>query len=127
VHFSAPLAAWLADADPRRVVLVVEAFEGEVFLSRALHYFGKTRELELPDPELSCTVVDSDESWACVAVTARRLAQSVRLLAEPAAGGDADGHFADNYFDMLPGETVAVDWRGAPGVVFRAQSIRDTY
>jgi len=34
--------------------------------------------------------------------------------------------FSDNYFDLLPGEEVTVEWNG-PLPKVKATSIRDTY
>jgi beta-mannosidase len=126
-HFSASIADWLRYADARRIVLVAEAFDREGLVGRGLHYFLKTKELDLPDPELSCKVLSSADRIATIAVSARRLALSVRLTAEAPEGLSGDPAFTDNYFDLLPGETISVDWIGAPDATFRAQSIRDTY
>jgi beta-mannosidase len=127
VHLSAPVADWLRGVDARRVVLVAEASEEAAVVGRGLHYFAKTKELDLPDPALSCVMVDPSAPSGAVriAVSARRLAKSVRIEAL-GEGADA-GHFSDNYFDLLAGETVTVDWSGPGDVTFRALSIRDTY
>jgi beta-mannosidase len=80
----------------------------------------KTKELELPNPELSLQTVLAEGGGSQVRVAARRLARSVRLSAD---GGE--GHFSDNYFDLLPGEARAVDWTGPESAEFHVASIRD--
>jgi beta-mannosidase len=131
VYFSAPRAKALHGADPTRVVLVAELDEGATRIGRGLHYFAKTKDLALPDPELKVAAAARADGpsgqGTIVRVTARRLARDVRLEAEQ-RGGDArpEQMFSDNYFDMLPGETVEVDWKG-PTVNVKAISIRDTY
>jgi hypothetical protein len=42
-------------------------------------------------------------------------------------GARAEAHFFDNYFDILPGEAITVEWSGAVGGAVRLASIRDTY
>jgi beta-mannosidase len=120
----------LHGADPSKVVLVAELSQNGQRLARNLLFFVKTRDLDLPAPELT-TLVEGHGGVATVKVTARRLARDVWLNA-PGAPGD----FSDNFFDLLPGETVAVAWRPAsggspdpttPGQGLRALSVRDTY
>jgi beta-mannosidase len=133
---SAPLwSAWKKDilrgADPARVVLVTELREGTTLLSRNLLPFMKTRELALPPPELQ-VAVEARGAGASVRVTAKRFARAVYL-----STADGEGTFSDNFFDLLPGESVTVDWRGpagAPAVdaarfssALRTTTVRDTY
>jgi beta-mannosidase len=134
VIFSAPRAAALHGADPARVVLAAELTgAGGQRLSRSLFYFAKTKDLALPDPELSVAVTPQANALAgggvvagaSVRVAARRLARDVRLDADPAPERREE-MFSDNYFDLLPGEAVTVEWSG-PTVRVKATSIHDTY
>ena len=112
----------LAGADPDRAVLVAEAVEGDATLSRSVHYFVKTKDLDLPDPELKVEVGPGRNGESVVRVSAKKLARAVRLNA------DAEkGVFSDNYFDLLPGESILVDWTGPANASITASSIRDTY
>ena len=120
----------LRGADPSKVVLVAELTHNGQRLSRNLLFFVKTRELDLPPPELT-TTVESHDGAATVRVVARRLALQVWLNSD-----DGDGAFTDNFFDLLPGETATVTWRpataGAVDVAalnrrLHAFSIRDSY
>jgi beta-mannosidase len=122
VYFTAPEREILGDADRRRVVFVAELFDGPRRLGRSLYYFVKTRDLDLPDPGLVVEAVGRTDGGTTVRVAAHKLARDVRLSTEAPRG-----MFSDNYFDMLPGEVVTVDWKGPAGVVVRAASIRDTY
>ncbi len=126
-----PRVAALQGANPAHAVLVAElapAAGGESF-ARSLFYFEKTKDLILPDPELSVAVTPhaSGARARPVQVTARRgwLARAVRLEADPAPARREE-MFSDNYFDLLPGEAVTVEWNGAVPRV-KATSIRDTY
>jgi beta-mannosidase len=120
-----PRAAALQGADPAHVVLVAELDGPDgAHVARSLFYFEKTKDLVLPDPELSVAVT-SHTGGASVRVVARRLARAVRLEADPAPSRPED-KFSDNYFDLLPGEAVTVEWKG-PAPRVKAISIRDTY
>jgi beta-mannosidase len=127
VVFALAQAEALRHIDPTRVVLVVElAGASGGRLARSLFYFAKTKDLALPDPELSVLVTpDGAGEGATVRVSARRLARDVRLDADPAPA-EREQMFSDNYFDLLPGESVTVDWKGPPPRV-TATSIRDSY
>ena len=122
VHLAAPAADLLAGTDARRAVLVADAFEGTERLSRSLHYFVATKDLDLPAPELTVEVVPRADGHSAVRVGARKLARNVRLSADT-----TDGMFSDNYFDILPGEVVTLDWKGPTPANVRVASIRDTY
>ena len=112
----------LAGAKPNRVVLVAEVFEGAQRLARSLYYLVKTKELDLPDPGLALEVTPGTEGDVTVKVSARKLARNVRLSAD-----SVDGMFSDNYFDLLAGEVVTVDWKGKAAGAVKVESIRDTY
>jgi len=121
----------LKGLDPSRVVLSAELRVGETLVGRNLFYFGKTRDLALPAPELTFAV-EPHGAGATVRVTARRLARAV-WLSTPSG----EGAFSDNFFDLLPGESATVEWTpgGAapPGIVaqlpslLHAMTVRDTY
>jgi beta-mannosidase len=122
----------LHGADPSRVVFVAElSEEGGAPLGRDLFTFVKTRDLALPTPELQLAV-QSTAAGATVRVTARRFARAVYLSTTTGAGA-----FSDNFFDLLPGESVTVDWKPSPGdapldaahlsAAIRTMTVRDTY
>jgi beta-mannosidase len=99
-------------------------------LARNLLFFVKTRDLELPPPELT-TAVEEHDGAATVRVTAHRLAREVWLTSDGGAGA-----FTDNFFDLLPGESATVGWRPAAGGAvnvaalgrgLRVVSLRDSY
>jgi beta-mannosidase len=133
-------SAWKKDAlrgaDPAHVVLVTELFEGATSLSRNLFFFVKTRDLELPSPELQ-VAVEARPTGAALRVTAKRFARAVYLRAKDAGAGEGTGTFSENFFDLLPGESLSVDWKAAPGApvpdaarlsaALRVISVRDTY
>jgi beta-mannosidase len=96
----------LGGADPARVVLVAEIAEKGQVLSRNLLFFGKTKDLELPKPELTLDVAARADGAFAVKVTARRFARAVHLTS-----GAIDGAFDDDYIDLLPGETATIAFK----------------
>jgi len=122
----------LKGADPTKVVLVTELqADGAAGApaSRNLLYFKKTKDLQLPKPEIKLTVAPGANGALAVTVSAKQLARNVFL-----ATGNVDGFFEDNYFDVLPGETVTVAFRphapttpAALQAALTAISIADTY
>jgi beta-mannosidase len=121
----------LRGIDPAHVVFVAEVREGGSLLSRNLMSFAKTKDLALPPPELQAAV-EAHGASAAVRVTARRFARAVYL-----STADGEGAFSDNFFDLLPGESVTVEWKAPPGApavdaarlsaMLRMMSVRDTY
>jgi len=122
----------LKGADPSKVVMVAElAAEGAPgsFTSRNLLFFKKTKDLALPKPEIKLAVAAGANGALAVSVSAKQLARNVFL-----AAGSIDGFFDDNYFDVLPGETVTVTFRpraattpAALQAALTATTIADTY
>ena len=63
---------------------------------------------------------------------ARRFARAVYLSTT-----DGQGSFSDNFFDLLPGESTVVKWKGPVGgapvdaahlsAMLRMMTVRDTY
>src|SRR5262249_18440879 len=101
-----PDKEFLKGADPAKVVLVAELeVKGEP-VQRNLLFFKKTKDLDLPKPELKLAVAPGANGALAVSVSAKKLARNVFL-----ASNAIDGFFDDNYFDVLPGETVTVAFR----------------
>jgi beta-mannosidase len=131
-YMTVPERDVLKGADPSKVVLIAELdAEGPPgpTTSRNLLYFKKTKDLQLPKPELKLSVAPSVNGTLAVSVAAKQLARNVFL-----ASGAIDGFFEDNYFDVLPGETVIVTFKPrAPTTpaalqgALTATTIADTY
>jgi beta-mannosidase len=97
--------------------------------ARNLLYFKKTKDLQLPKPDVKLAVADASGGVFNVSVTAKQLARNVFVTS-----GAVDGAFDDNYFDVLPGETITVKFRprgattaGQVQAALSATSIADTY
>ncbi|MHA6480364.1 beta-mannosidase [Paenibacillus sp. strain BS8-2] len=102
--YAADEAEWLSGRDANRVVLVAELVQGEQVMSRRSHYFSYTKELKLARTDVRVTEVEGSGGTRFI-VTSDSLAKQVWLRAEE------DGRFSDNFFDVLPGMPVEVEFR----------------
>jgi beta-mannosidase len=131
-YMTFPEKELLKGADPTKVVLVTELTpEGGPgpSTSRNLLFFRKTKDLQLPKPEVKMAVAAGANGALAVSVSAKQMARNVFL-----ASGAVDGFFEDNYFDLLPGETVTLAFKprapttpAALQAALTATSIADTY
>jgi beta-mannosidase len=128
IYLSFPRTEILAGADPKKVMLVVEARDKGGPLGRNILWFEKTKDLDLPKPDVHLEVTPASGGAFTVKVTAAKLARDVYLT------DAADGFFSDNYFDLLPGETATVSFKPSTPVTLqsiqsslRATTIAETY
>ena len=100
-----PVSALLRGADPSKVFLHCELLAGGDAVSSNALYFRPFKELSLPAPNVA-TQVSRTRGATLVTLSTDRLARGVYLSAEGLAGS-----FADNFFDLLPGRKVSVEFR----------------
>ncbi|NGZ75847.1 beta-mannosidase [Saccharibacillus alkalitolerans] len=112
VH-SVKAAELLGREIPERTVLLAELEQGGRVLDQRTHYFVSAREIELTVPSIRATRADDEEGRTTIALETDVLAKQVRLTAEE------EGVFTDNYFDLVPGEKVYVEFwaRGEDGTL----------
>ncbi|WP_016778679.1 beta-mannosidase [Anaerophaga thermohalophila] len=85
------------------LLLSVEFQSGGQIIADNLLYFERPKALELPETKIEISSVKTPDGYS-VTVSSKNLAKNV-FLDTP----DGSGHFSDNYFDILPGESVVVD------------------
>jgi beta-mannosidase len=100
--FTFPVKEILGNADTSSVVLVSELKNGSEIIDIDLHYFVKPKNLKLNDPQVKTEIIDKDDHFEVV-VSSNFLAKNVFLYAD-----GLEGQFSDNYFDVLPGDTIIV-------------------
>lgn len=99
----------LANADPKKSFLVFDLSVGGQPVSRNLLFFDTMHNLDLArSVKIDASVDNSNGSYA-VTLRSPVLARSVYL-----SFGDMDVQTSDNYFDLLPGETVTVKLKTPP-------------
>src|SRR5579863_10300267 len=87
-------------SDTSRVFVVAELSSGDTAISRNLTYLAPTKEIHLKPAALKVESTPENGKLR-IRVTSPVLARSVYL-----SFGDLDVKVTDNYFDVLPGETV---------------------
>jgi beta-mannosidase len=85
-----------------QVFIEVELTAGNTLLSRNIAYMAPTREVRLKPVKLAVDMTGSGGSYK-VHITSPLLARSVYL-----SFGNLDARLSDNYFDLLPGESIDI-------------------
>jgi beta-mannosidase len=100
----------MGDGGTDRTVFSAELRDDEgVVRSRAFHYFVKPKELRLERPRIGISSEYGGLGSRSLIVTADILAKGVFLDLE-----GADAFFSENFFDILPGDTLLVDLYAEP-------------
>ena len=102
-----PLSSMLEGHDPARLFLYCELLAGGKVVSSNTLFFRPFKDLSLPAPSVT-TQVTRTRAATLVTVSTDRLARAVYLSAP-----GLEGSFADNFFDLLPGQKVTVAFRAA--------------
>ncbi len=103
IYFTVDESALSAKGDLRRSFLVFDLDVAGKRVSRNLIFFDVTHNLELPvSPKIETKLVKTGDDYS-VTLQAPQLARSVYL-----SFGDLDVQTSDNYFDLLPGESVSL-------------------
>ncbi|MBZ4677288.1 MAG: Beta-mannosidase [Anaerophaga sp.] len=103
VVFENGLAVIADGQELNSLLFSVEFQSGGQIIADNLLYFERSKALELPETKIEISSVKTPDGYS-VTVSSEKLAKNV-FLDTP----DGSGHFSDNYFDILPGESVVVD------------------
>jgi beta-mannosidase len=104
-YFSIPIDQLLSGKDPKSVFLSAELLVGGQSVSRNERFFQPYKNLLLPRPQISAAAVRTRAGFR-ITLSSDKLARAVYLSA-PNYGG----FFVDNYFDLIPGRKVEVEFR----------------
>jgi beta-mannosidase len=95
---------YLSLDEKRETIFVAELVQEDEVLARKLATFVRNKHLKLENPQLKAYLLDSRDDEVTIELVSEQLARFVELSLD-----DADVVFSDNYFDVLPGETVRVN------------------
>lgn len=87
-------------------------------------YFSKTKDLELPMVQITQEIKKETNRWT-ITLYSEKLARNVFLEFD-----GLEGHFSDNYFDLLPGqkrELTFLPKGNSTDPILKIKTIRDTY
>jgi beta-mannosidase len=104
-YLSVPIDTLLAGKDPKSMFLFAELLVGGKPVSRNEHFFQPYKNLALSRPQISAEVLRTQTGFK-ITLSSDKLARAVYLSAPNYAG-----FFADNYFDLIPGRKVEVEFR----------------
>ena len=104
-YLTVPRKSLLAGKDPRAVFLLMEVFVDGRRVSSNKRFFEPYKALSLPRPQIQ-TDVKPVRGGFRITLSADKFARAVYLSAP-----GHEGFFSDNYFDLLPGEKVEVEFR----------------
>ena len=96
----------LEGKDTRSVFLFADLSVGGKSVSRNEHFFQPYKNLSLPRPQIRARVVRTPAGFR-ITLSTDKLARAVYLSVPNSAG-----FFVDNYFDLIPGADVEVEFRG---------------
>jgi beta-mannosidase len=93
----------LSLAEKRETIFVAQLYIGDVLHATQLGTFVRNKHLQLEEPQLRAYLREGSAGSVIIEVEAAHLARFVALSVD-----GADVVFSDNYFDVLPGETVQI-------------------
>ena len=100
----------LSLAEKRETVFVAQLLKDGELLAQQLATFVRNKHLKLVNPRLNAYLTRGEGDLLTIEIVAEYLARFVELSLD-----DADVVFSDNYFDVLPGETVSITCRMPAG------------
>jgi beta-mannosidase len=95
----------LRNQDPKKVFLQCDLLLAGKVVSSTRHFFAVAKDLVLTKPEIT-TLVSPAKNGFVVTLSTNEFARGVYLSL-----GKGDGFFSDNYFDLVPGRKVGVEFR----------------
>jgi beta-mannosidase len=104
-YLSLPLNKLLEGRDAKSVFLLAELHVGPRVVSSNTHFFRPFKELNLAAPRVGTSVAATRGGFK-LRLTTDKLARAVHLSAP-----GSEGSFTDNFFDLIPGRPVEVEFR----------------
>jgi beta-mannosidase len=113
-YLTVPISTVLAGKDPKAVFLFGELVVDGKTIASNQHFFQPYKNLSLPQSQVNADLVPTRTGFK-VTLSADKLARAVYLSAP-------GGSFTDNYFDLIPGRRVEVEFR--TGSAIRVKEFR---
>jgi beta-mannosidase len=95
----------LAGKNPKELFLLTEVLVDGKLVSSNKQFFGLYKELSLPMAQINFEVMPVRGGFK-ITLSADKFARAVYL-----SSPNHEGFFTDNYFDLIPGEKVEVQFR----------------
>jgi beta-mannosidase len=118
VYLAVPLSTMLEGKDRKKIFVFDELLVGGKRVSSNEYFFEPFKNLGLQPPQISAAAVRTPAGFK-ITLSSDKLARAVYLSA-----GNQAGFFSDNYFNLIPGKKVEVEFRTTTATAvrdFRAQ------
>lgn len=106
VYYTLNRKDWPAGTDKENVALQIVVKAGKKELGSNIHYFVKPAELQLTNPSVERIINPVDGGYR-IELTARNVVKNYYLYTK-----NGEGHFSDNFIDLMPGQKVVVNLTG---------------
>jgi beta-mannosidase len=103
-YLSIPVEELLSGADAKNAVLIAELKSGGKTVSSNQYYFKTFKEMSFAKPNIKMEVLPRAGGFT-IKVSSDKVAKAVYL------SGFTEGFFADNYFDLIPGKTMEIEYK----------------
>jgi beta-mannosidase len=97
----------LRSQDPKKVFLQCDLLAAGKPVSSSRHFFAPAKDLALSKPDVTTRVAPRQNGFL-ITLTTNEFARDVYLSLS-----HGDGFFSDNYFDLVPGRKVEVEFRSS--------------
>ncbi|MCM3901497.1 MAG: hypothetical protein ND866_07305 [Pyrinomonadaceae bacterium] len=104
VYQSLVKADLLGSQDPRKVFLQCDLLVAGKPVSSSRHFFAPAKDLALAKPDIT-TLITPKQNGFLITLTTNEFARGVYLSLS-----QGDGFFSDNYFDLVPGRKVELEF-----------------
>lgn len=102
---SMPVETLLQGKDTKNLPLFCELMVGGKTISTNAYFFEPYKNLSMPTPQINLDALRTPRGFK-LTLSSGKFARAIYL-----ALANHDGSFSDNYFDLLPGRTVEVEFR----------------
>lgn len=109
-YLSVPVSELLGSANPSNVFVHCELNMDGRIVSENSYFFRPFKELSITAPQIKPEVTRTSGGFT-VSLKTDKFARAVYLSA-----GNLDGRFSDNFFDLIPGKKVALEFSGGKDV-----------
>lgn len=103
-YLSVPVDELLSGADAGNVVLLAELKFGGKTVSMNQYYFKPFKDIMFEQPNIKTEIMPKAGGFN-IKISSDKVAKAVYLM------GFTEGFFADNYFDLIPGMTVEIEYK----------------
>ena len=111
----------LAKGNPAQMALEVKVKNSETTVAENLFYFREAKALQLEKPVMEKTIEKADVNKYVITLKSGTLAKNVALNTA------SEGHFSNNYFDMLPGKSYSISFSGDLSTDVGIKTLTDSY